>query len=289
MFRKNDRAIEEWSLSNVALSAARQKEILKNGAACVAPGGYLLYSTCTYSIEENEQNVADFLSAHPEFSLVPCKESVVRHTADGISDGIDTDADLTLCRRFYPHLTPGEGQFIALFRRDPDAPVRKPEKARDKSHRQPAGTGFASPAKADLDAANAFLSETIGKTLPGIGFRGGNLILMPVLAVNPLPTLPTGTVALGTAIGEARKGRIVPHHHFFMAYGKEMKNQLVLDPSDERVTRYLAGEEIDIPSERSGFTAVLLRVGETAVTLGGGKASGGRLKNYYPKGLRTHP
>ena len=288
MFRKNDRAIEEWSLSNVALSAARQREILGNGAACVAPGGYLLYSTCTYSIEENEQNVAHFLSEHPDFSLVPCKESVVRHTADGISDGIDTDADLTLCRRFYPHLTPGEGQFIALLRRDPDAPVKKHERSFDKSSRQSAGTGFTPPMKADLDAANAFLSETIGKTLPGIAFRGGNLILMPVLTANPLPIVSAGTVALGAAIGEARKGRIVPHHHFFMAYGREMKNQLILDPLDERVTRYLAGEEIEIPSSLSGFTAVLLSVGETAVTLGGGKASGGRLKNYYPKGLRAH-
>ena len=291
MFRKNDRAIEEWSLQNVALSAARQREILQNGAACVAPGGYLLYSTCTYSIEENEQNVAELLKSHPEFSLVPCKESVVRHTADGISDGIDTDADLTLCRRFYPHLTPGEGQFIALFRKDPDAPVKKRAErtTRDKNRRQPSETGFATPAKADLDAANAFLSETIGRTLSGIGFRGGNLILMPVFAVNPLPVVPVGTAALGAAIGESRKGRIVPHHHFFMAYGSEMQNQLVLDPDDERVTRYLAGEEIEIPSSLSGFTAVLLRVGDTAVTLGGGKASGGKLKNYYPKGLRTHP
>ena len=57
MFRKNVPAIEEWSLENVRMCAARQWEILENAVKTVAPGGYLLYSTCTYSTEENEETV----------------------------------------------------------------------------------------------------------------------------------------------------------------------------------------------------------------------------------------
>lgn len=283
MFRKNDRAIEEWSEENVASCALRQAEILGNGAKCVAPGGYLLYSTCTYAPEENEEIVAAFLSRHPSFSLCPCDGAVVRCTSDGLTDvfvkGSEQGADLSLCRRFYPHVSEGEGQFVALLRRSDEdrSPAVRPIK----------NDGFARPSKPDLAAVQQFLSETVGQSLPAIGFRGGNALTFPVWETNPLPCIPIGTVALGVAIGEVRKGRIVPHHHFFTAFGTKMKSRVVFDPSDEAVHRYLAGEEISVPTTLSGYTAVLLRIGDAEVTLGGGKASGGRLKNYYPKGLRV--
>ena len=282
MFRKNDRAIEEWNEGNVRASAERQRTILENGAACVTPGGYLLYSTCTYATEENEENVVHFLSSHPDFSLVPCADAVVSVTASGVS-AVSDAFDLSLCRRFYPHLSLGEGQFIALMRRDADAPVKKREKRKN----APKETDLAAPQKQELDAANAFLRETLGRPLCGIGIRGGTLVAIPVWETNPLPSVPVGTVALGAAIGEARKGRVVPHHHFFTAFGAEMQNRVVLDPSDERVAAYLGGEEIAVDAAQSGYCAVMLSVGAEAITLGGGKASGGRLKNYYPKGLRV--
>ena len=111
MFRKYDEALTEWSEENVMLCATRQTEILNNLAGVVRDGGYLLYSTCTYSKEENEGVVSEFLSAHPEFSLCPVNEKLKAATADGL-DG------LTEARRFYPHLTKGEGQFIALMKKD---------------------------------------------------------------------------------------------------------------------------------------------------------------------------
>ena len=72
-----------------------------------------------------------------------------------------------------------------------------------------------------------------------------------------------------------------------MAYGTDFSVQVVLDADDPAVAKYLAGEEIAVDSKASGYAAVLLRVGDTEITLGGGKLSGGRLKNYYPKGLRV--
>ena len=82
------------------------------------------------------------------------------------------------------------------------------------------------------------------------------------------------------------KGRLVPHHHFFTAYGHLLSSRAVLSADSEEVRRYLGGEEIAV-SDARGYTAVMLSVGACAITLGGAKAVDGRLKNYYPKGLRT--
>ena len=100
-----------------------------------------------------------------------------------------------------------------------------------------------------------------------------------------MPVPPAGVVTAGVMLGELRRGRIVPHHQLFMAYGTEFPARLVLKPDDPRVARYLAGEEIE--SDAAGYTAVLLDCAGALLTLGGGKSSGGRLKNYYPKGLRA--
>ncbi|MBR2956919.1 MAG: RsmB/NOP family class I SAM-dependent RNA methyltransferase, partial [Clostridia bacterium] len=61
MFRKDDIAIDEWSEDNVKMCAQRQSGILENAAVCVKNGGYIVYATCTYSLEENEMTVDEFL------------------------------------------------------------------------------------------------------------------------------------------------------------------------------------------------------------------------------------
>ncbi|MBQ9785623.1 MAG: SAM-dependent methyltransferase [Clostridia bacterium] len=273
MYRKNDLAITEWSEANVAMCADRQREILTEAVKCVAAGGYLLYSTCTYSTEENEETVAWFLRTYADFSLVPCRADVVAHTADGLTDFDARGEDLSLCRRFYPHVCAGEGQFVALLRRAGD---------------ERAATGRANLApipKALQKTADDFLKETLGHTLSPLLCDRDTVFAFPALARAPL-SLPPHAVAMGVPLGEERKGRIVPHHHFFMAYGKECLSRVILSPLDARVRKYLGGEEIDVPADCKGYTAVLLSLGDGLLTLGGGKAVGGRLKNYYPKGLR---
>ena len=272
MFRKNVPAIEEWSLDNVRMCAERQREILENGARTVSPGGYLLYSTCTYSTEENEGMVLDFLKRHPDFSVCECDASLADFTADGIV--LEVGYALERCRRFYPHRARGEGQFVALLRRDRDAVASGRVCADARSV----------PDKRDRAVAEEFLRETLGKTLDGLCVLGGNITLFSRDYGLPLP--PFGVVAAGCVIGEVRKGRLIPHHHFFMAYGRDFLSRVCLKPEDERVRRYLLGEEIGGENMRS-YTALLLSVGEELIPLGGGKASDGRLKNYYPKGLRV--
>lgn len=93
MFRKLPEAIEQWSMENVAICAARQKEILDNAAVMLKPGGMIVYSTCTFSKEENEDVIEYFLERHPDFTLEEME-------------------------RFWPHKVDGEGHFVAkLVRR----------------------------------------------------------------------------------------------------------------------------------------------------------------------------
>ncbi len=273
MYRKNDLAISEWSEENVFMCAARQREILESAVRCVSPGGYLLYSTCTYSTEENEEIVAWLLRTYADFSIASCDAAVVAHTASGLTDFDARGEDLSLCRRFYPHVSAGEGQFVALLKRadgEREAVRRIELPALPKSLSR---------------TADEFLTEALGRTLSPLLLRHGMLSAFPAVAQTAFP-LPAQTVAVGVPLGEERKGRIVPHHHFFMSFGKECRSRVVLSPDDARVRKYLAGEEIDVPADLKGYTAVLLSLGDELLTLGGGKAVGGRLKNYYPKGLR---
>ncbi len=276
MYRKTDLAISEWSVENVQMCAVRQREILENAARCVASGGYLLYSTCTYSTEENEEIVADFLQKHTSFSLCPCNEAVVRQTADGIDVTNGDLPELALCRRFYPHVSRGEGQFVALLRCDGDGANEK-KTVKD---------AFTPMGKRETAAVQDFLKETLGKTLSGLCLCGGNVSSFAPHEDLQFPLPPFGLVAAGVTLGELRKDRIVPHHHFFMAYAGQMHSSCAFDATDDQVARYLAGEEIEVSSDCKGYTAVLLRIGKETVSLGGGKAVQGRLKNYYPKGLR---
>ena len=270
MFRKYEVAGEEWSPENVLACATRSREILENAAALTAPHGRLLYSTCTFSLEENEKNIDAFLSAHPDFSLTAVPEALLAVTADGIHFA-GASHDLSRCRRFYPHLSPGEGQFVALLTRDASAEAR-PNKVQSTP---------ASLSKSDEAAVRKFLTETL-TDLP----EGRLVALRDTIYLAPdFPTPSYGVFAAGVAIGTLTKGRIVPHHQFFSAYGTIFRRQLQLSADDARVARYLAGEELAAPelSGQDGFAAVLFE----GSTLGGGKAVGGRLKNHYPKGLRN--
>ncbi len=276
MYRKNELAVSEWSLENVAMCAARQRDILEHAVQCVAPGGLLVYSTCTYSLEENEETVVDLLRGHPDFHLLAPNGAVTAHTAPGVAIDGAGDIDLSLCRRFYPHRSPGEGQFVALLQRDADGDRRA----------APRTQGYENPSVSDLRVAEDFCKETLGKTFSQVFAVNGNLAVVPFCdRSDRAAKIPL--VAAGVPIGEVRKGRILPHHHFFMAYGREFASRVVLEPDGEDIKRYLRGEELAVPTDCRGYTAVLVRCGETLIPLGGGKAVDGRLKNYYPKGLRV--
>lgn len=269
MFRKNPEAVEAWSEETVHSLAARQKSILEAAAEAVRPGGFLLYSTCTFSTEENEEQIDAFLSAHPEFSLHPVSEKLLPYTAPGIAFPGCRAENIHLARRFYPHLCPGEGQFLALMQRS-EAGVD--------------GTFAYADASRPLTAeesrvADTFFKDTLAK-MPTWHLRmlEDRLIALPC----SIPVPPHCVFSAGVTIGQFQKGRLVPHHQFFMAYGEFFKRQIRLSEADARLGAYLHGESIPAPGLDDGWTAIFLE----ECTLGGGKTVGETTKNHYPKGLR---
>lgn len=270
MFRKNDIAISEWSEENVIRCAKRQRQIIENAAPVVASGGYIIYSTCTFSTEENERVVLDFLHAHPDFELVPVKDELKAVTADGISIDGDTDGILHNCRRFYPHVSKGEGQFVALLKRkNSDDMPRILYKSRVRE-----------PDKSEKSIIESFLNDTLESPIEAKPYKVGENI---VLISHGVPVPENSVFSAGVLLGEIKKGILTPHHQFFSAYGSHFKRKLELFGNDEQVRKYLHGEEIDGNGVPSGWCAVTY----LGAPLGGGKAVGDRIKNHYPKGLRN--
>ncbi|MBQ7387412.1 MAG: NOL1/NOP2/sun family putative RNA methylase [Clostridia bacterium] len=269
MIRKYDEASVEWSEENVMLCAERQREILGNVIPTLKPGGHLIYSTCTYSKEENEQVALWITESFPELQIVPVKDTVASVTADGIAE--EKDAELRLTRRFYPHVSRGEGQYIAVFKkRENDAympTILYKDAAKPVS-------------KEETRVTESFMKEHFPTVKLGRLIKQGDYV---VSVTHGCPVPAHSVFMPGVTLGEVKKGVFFPHQQLISAYGAEMKNKENLTRGDERVAKYLRGEEIDAKETRDGWCAVCYE----GVALGGGKVSGGKIKNHYPKGLRN--
>ena len=271
MFRKYDEAVSEWSEENVRLCAERQAEIIRNAARIVKPGGRIIYSTCTYSLEENEMVIDAFLAEFPEFSLVPVKRELMERTRDGIAFDGARSGELHHCRRFYPHVSEGEGQFIAVLKRAEGESKRQTVLYADSSKK---------PSRDEEAAVMAFFKDSLTEMPEGKLIKVGENL---VFSEHGMPIPPRSVFSAGVLVGEVRGKLLFPSHQFFSAYGRLFKRQENLLRGDERIAAYLRGEEIEAREVKgSGFTAVLYE----GAPLGGGKTSGGVIKNHYPKGLR---
>lgn len=265
MFRKDDTAIREWSVENVLHCARRQAGILEHAVAALRPGGFLVYATCTFSLEENEMVVDAFLQAHPDFELIPVREAVRACTDDGIAFEGCHCKNLTDARRFYPHKSRGEGQFMAVLHDTRPPRPRRPLPVRAAVKSDPAVLSFLDEVLTGYDPAHVSM------------YNGTPVYVTPELAPDK-----GAAFSCGVTIGEVRKGYLQPHHQFFMAMGRRFRRQIELAPDSEELARYLHGEEIAVDCE-NGW-AVITTCG---CTVGGVKVVGGRAKNHYPKGLRT--
>lgn len=281
MMRKyNKEASENWSPENVALCAARQKEILDSAALCTAPGGILIYSTCTFNLSENEMTVDSFLSRHEDFSIVPADEKIVGATSDGINfEG--HRHNLTCCRRFYPHLGYGEGQFVCVMRRQGERTRLRPDFSFSNKHsggkKRPPAT-LRPLSQDERETANAFFGDCMGGIPDGYfpAALGNTVMLCPENAV-----CPDGSLLCGVAAGEVIKGRFQPHHHLFSAFGKDFLRKILISSKSEQAEKYLRGETPATDCQ-NGFCAVLI----DGCPVGGAKSVDGVAKNHYPKGLR---
>ena len=259
MFRKHDAASNDWSFETVSMCAARQAEILDCAARTLRPGGRLVYSTCTFSPEENEQTVAAFLCRNPSFEI---EALPAPWFAPGRPEWADGSAALTKTFRLWPHQLFGEGHFAAVLRKDGD------------------GAGQTVPCAPHEPMPKPVLSLLweLGLTLPeGIPVVFGSRVF---LAPPALPSL-RGLKVLrpGLELAELRRELAVPAHALAL-WAKDAASCHALCAEDAACLSYLSGQVL--PSQAKGWT--LVRV--DGFSLGWGKASGGILKNHYPKGLR---
>lgn len=264
MFRKEEIAVDEWSEDNVKMCAERQREILENAVTCLKDGGYIVYATCTFSLEENEMTVDSFLKDHPEFEIVPVKKEVQQSTCDGISfDGCECES-ISYARRFYPHKSRGEGQFMAVLHNTNEPVPSLPKQKKQQVKPDKVVTDFLDDVLTDYKKENVLM------------YNGNPVYFTPDFEVKK------GTAfSCGVTIGEIRKNYIQPHHQFFMAMGKNFKRKIELSPDSEEMQKYLHGEEINVKSE-NGWAVITTE----GCTVGGVKVVSGRAKNHYPKGLR---
>ena len=248
MFRKEEAAVTDWSQETVRMCARRQREILDSAARLVRPGGRLVYSTCTFAPEEDEETVAAFLEAHPEFTPEPVE-------APWFVPGENASY------RMWPHKLLGEGHFAAVLR-----------KTQGESEDIPACPGEKCPKAWESFAKELDITLPEGKA---VSF-GQSLYWAPM----ELPELNRLKVLRpGLELGTERKGRFEPAH----ALALWLKTCAVTEsfpPESPEMKAYLHGDVV--PSGKKGWC--LVQAGGYAI--GWGKGDGSVLKNHYPKGLR---
>ncbi len=265
MFRKEEIAIDEWSVENVFKCAQRQAEILENAAVALKNGGYIIYATCTFSIEENEMTVDSFLNMHPEFELISVKDSVKDNTVDGIFFGGCRCENIHFTRRFYPHKSKGEGQFMAVLHNKNEYIPFKVKNQKSNNKIDKTVFDFLDDVLEQYDKENVII------------YNGNPVYFTPDFEINK-----GSAFSCGVTIGEIKKNYIQPHHQLFMAMGNSFKRKISLTADCEETKKYLHGEEFETDCP-NGWAAVTV----DGCTVGGAKVVNGRAKNHYPKGLRT--
>ena len=325
MFRKEPSVMKSWVEHGNDYFVKLQQEITSYALKMLRPGGMMLYSTCTFAPEEDEGQVAAFLQRHPEFTLADALGNV-DYTFGSEGEANRTGGlplDVSKVRRIWPcqggeghfmarlvkagtpRVLPAEGEYTAEEQlwlaaaeaagkkakgkggkpaKTPDARSARRENARacreavqgEKRSRE-AQAGETSPAQS-LAAWHAFAGQYFPALVdrPAVVHGGG--VLLPV----PFPQTNLHVLRAGVFVGSVQKGRFVPEHHLFTAFGAQCVNREELTLDDPRCVEYLSGREVEARIAADGWCCVTV----DGWPLGGGKVSGGRVKNHYPKALR---
>ena len=274
MFRKNPETISEWSVKNVEMCAERQKEILQIAKQLVAPFGKLVYSTCTFNTQEDE-DVVEWMLEDENWMLDDLDEGVVKSTIASQLGSVNGEK----ARKFMPHYADGEGQFVAVLRNQGNAPKCG---LYSKKH----GRCIVQIGQSENKLVQAFSNDALKENFSwrNLYRAGDNIYLAPKAFDGEIRTALESLrfLLVGVKIGSIEKNRFEPNHNLFMACGNLFKNQIEL--TEDELKKYLHGEELVRSDSKVKGYAVVTRNG---FAIGGVKVSNGRMKNLYPRGLRN--
>ena len=257
MFRKDEKALSEWSEEHTKSCAIRQKKILSDAIKMLKCGGKLIYSTCTFAPCENEGVVDWVLSTYPYMQL----EKI---SLDGLLSAngkwANSKYDLSDAKRIFPNRAKGEGHFLALFRKISGDTAEKQEMPTSKTE----------------SIYRDFESDNLNINLDGKVISFGERFFLLPYGIN-IDKIKTESA--GLFLGTAKKGRFVPSHALCLALKKEdFKRTLAV--SDKDCEKFFHGETL--ATDTVGWTAVTYN----GFPVGWGKGTDGILKNHFPKNLR---
>ncbi|MCS5490954.1 methyltransferase RsmF C-terminal domain-like protein [Algoriphagus limi] len=270
MFRKDPEARKEWSPDHVRLCAGRQQRILDQAGGLVKGGGYLIYSTCTFNEQENEEMIR-FLTS--EFAYEPVRIKLNPEWQIEESE-VQTEEGTFFGYRFYPHRVEGEGFFISVLKRPNDAYILEPRKKKDFKHQ--------------------FLKLVDEKTCKALdeelGFENSQYYLLndsyfrfPEMWKTHLEQVIHGLNIryLGTEIGKKQKNEWIPSHDW--AVSILPKNGFsTKEVSLEEALDFLRKNEQELILEETGWVLLTYQ----NLPIGWVKNLGNRINNYYPKEWR---
>ena len=274
MFRKEEAAVADWSPETVEMCARRQLEILRCAAGMLAPGGRLVYSTCTFAPQENEGTVSRFLAEAPDFTVAAAEAPWF---APGRPDWVENPAPgIERTFRLWPHKLSGEGHYAAVLEKRNDSAVETARCGRPSDLPSRGRPRRAAPTDPEA-LLQAFCKET-GAALPEgrlLEF-GQSLLLVP----DEMPELHgLKVLRAGLELGQVLKNRFEPAHAWAL-WLKTARSAADFPADSPEIDAYLRGQTLSGP--QTGWTLVTA----DGLSLGWAKGSGGSLKNHFPKALR---
>lgn len=259
MFRKEPKAVEQWSVSNVEMCAKRQKEILADIWTSLRPGGLLVYSTCTYNSEENEQNVrwiTEELGAEALELDIPADWGVTGSLVD----------DKLPVYRFIPGVAEGEGFFLAVLRKDGDGVLAQPRHQRWQQ--------VSAKIKAEVEAYVQD-SESFDFVM-----NGDMVTAFPKEHTAAMIALQQKLCVLhcGLPVATVKNNKLLPMHSLAMSVSLRKEAFNVVELELEQALMYLHRETLSLSSQPIGYLLLTYK----NVPIGFVKNIENRANNLYP-------
>ena len=273
LFRKDPNAINEWSENNVALCAQRQQRILADILPSLKEGGVLIYSTCSYSQQEDEE-IADWLAEGFKVESIQLQ----LNTDWGIVETV-SEKSSSFGYRFYPDKVKGEGFFIAGFKKLQEE-SNKTQVFEGRSQKQHFNSKSAQVSEKEIEVLKNYLNNAHDFFFIK---QNDEVIALPVYFEIDLAIIKSALYIkkAGIKLGTLIRNELVPAHE--LAVSNIMNSSVVkIEIEKEQALQYLRKIDITIEGAMKGW--VLLTYGQ--LPLGWIKLMANRSNNYYPKEWR---